>query len=280
MTTAILLDDRGIIEIAGEEAGKFLHNLVTNDVAALKPGEARFAALLTPQGKILFDFLVFVTGDGGYLLDCPLALAADLHKRLNIYKLRSKVTVTNRSDELESIAFPDATEVPKVEAVAIAADPRGPLGFRAIAEKGKIPAKDGRTEYEARRIHAGVPLGGVDFDYGGTFPHEANMDLLAGVDFKKGCFVGQEVVSRMKHRGLVRRRVASYRAQGSAPAPGEAIHLGDVEIGVTGSRLEDEGLALVRLDRLAEAKEKGQSPVAAGVALQFDNDNDSLKSGG
>ena len=277
MTTAILLDDRAIIEVAGEDAGKFLHNLVTNDVAALKPGEARFAALLTPQGKILFDFLVFATGDGRYLLDCPLDLAADLEKRLNIYKLRSKVTVTNRSGELDAIAFPDATEAPKVEAVAIAADPRGPLGFRAIAEKGAVPTKDGRTDYEARRIHAGVPLGGVDFDYGGTFPHEANMDLLAGIDFKKGCFVGQEVVSRMKHRGLVRRRVAPYRAQGEAPAPGEAIHIGDVEIGVTGSRLADEGLAMVRLDRLAEAREKGQSPVAAGVALEFEAEKDALK---
>jgi folate-binding protein YgfZ len=270
MTTAILLDDRGIIEIAGEEAGKFLHNLVTNDIASLKPGEARFAALLTPQGKILFDFLAFVTGDGRYLLDCPLALAADFQKRLNIYKLRSKLTVTNRSDELEAIAFPDETEAPEVEAVAIAADPRGPLGFRAIAEKGRIPTSDGRKDYEARRIHAGVPLGGVDFDYGATFPHEANMDLLSGIDFKKGCYVGQEVVSRMKHRGLVRKRVTKYRAQGGAPAPGEAIRAGDLEIGVTGSRLDEEGLAMIRIDRLGDALAAGATPVAAGAALSFE----------
>jgi folate-binding protein YgfZ len=270
MTTAILLDDRGIIEIAGEEAGKFLHNLVTNDIASLKPGEARFAALLTPQGKILFDFLAFVTGDGRYLLDCPLALAADFQKRLNIYKLRSKLTVTNRSDELEAIAFPDETEAPEVEAVAIAADPRGPLGFRAIAEKGRIPTSDGRKDYEARRIHAGVPLGGVDFDYGATFPHEANMDLLSGIDFKKGCYVGQEVVSRMKHRGLVRKRITKYHAQGGAPAPGEAIRAGDLEIGVTGSRLDEEGLAMIRIDRLGDALAAGATPVAAGAALSFE----------
>ncbi|MCQ4188011.1 CAF17-like 4Fe-4S cluster assembly/insertion protein YgfZ [Methylocystis suflitae] len=272
MTTAILLDDRAIIEIAGEDAGKFLHNLVTNDVASLKAAEARFAALLTPQGKILFDFLVFAAGEGGYLLDCPLALSADLEKRLNIYKLRSKVTVTNRSSELDAIAFPDLTEAPKVEAVAIAADPRGPLGFRAIAAKGKIPTEDGRSAYEARRIHAGVPLGGVDFDYGATFPHEANMDLLSGLDFKKGCYVGQEVVSRMKHRGLVRKRITKYRAQGGAPAPGEAIRAGDVEIGVTGSRLHEEGLAMVRLDRLGDALAAGATPVAAGAALSFEPD--------
>ncbi|MBM3563104.1 MAG: folate-binding protein YgfZ [Alphaproteobacteria bacterium] len=270
MTTAILLEDRGIIEIAGEEASKFLQNLVTNDVASLKPGEARFAALLTPQGKILFDFLVFAAGTDRYLLDCPLALAADLEKRLNMYKLRSKLIVKNRSDELEAIAFPDLREAPKFEAAAIAVDPRGPLGFRAIAEKGRIPTREERKDYETLRIHAGVPLGGVDFAYGATFPHEANMDLLAGIDFNKGCYVGQEVVSRMKHRGLVRKRIAKYHAQGGAPAPGEAIRAGGVDIGVTGSQLATEGLALVRLDRLAEAREKGQSPMAAGVALEFE----------
>jgi len=270
MTKAILLDDRGIIEVAGEDAGAFLHNLVTNDVASLKQGEARFAALLTPQGKILFDFLVFAAGDKRYLLDCPLDLVADLQKRLNIYKLRSKLTVTNRSDEFEAIAFPDAGAPPQLEAVAIAADPRGPLGFRAIAEKGRIPTGDDRLAYDTLRIHAGVPLGGVDFAYGGTFPHEANMDLLSGIDFKKGCYVGQEVVSRMKHRGLVRKRVAKYRAPGGAPAPGEAIRAGGVEIGVTGSRLDDEGLAMIRLDRLDDALAAGATPEAAGADLSFE----------
>ncbi|MCC3245568.1 folate-binding protein [Methylocystis sp. WRRC1] len=269
MTTAILLADRGVIEVAGADAGKFLHNLVTNDIASLERGEARFAALLTPQGKILFDFLVFATGEGRYLLDCPLSLAADLEKRLNMYKLRSKLTVENRSAELEAVAFPDATEAPKVEALALASDPRAALGWRAIAEKGKIVALGERGEYDARRIRAGVPLGGVDFTYNDAFPHEADMDLLAGLDFKKGCYVGQEVVSRMKHRGLVRKRVTPYRAKGDAPAPGETIRAGEIEIGVTGSRAGDEGLALIRLDRLADAKEKGDAPMAGGVALEF-----------
>jgi len=269
MTTAILLADRGIVEVAGDDACKFLHNLVTNDIASLKPGEARFAALLTPQGKILFDFLVFAPGEGRYLLDCPLSLAADLEKRLNMYKLRAKATVENRSAELEAIAFPDATMAPKVEALALAADPRAALGWRALAEKGTVVALGERDEYDARRIHAGVPMGGVDFTYSDAFPHEADMDLLAGLDFKKGCYVGQEVVSRMKHRGLVRKRVTPFRAQGGAPAPGETIRAGDIEIGVTGSRMGEAGLALIRLDRLADARKKGDAPVAGGVALEF-----------
>lgn len=269
MTTAILLADRGVVEVAGADAAKFLHGLVTNDILALAPGAARFAALLTPQGKILFDFLVFAAGDGRYLLDCPLSLAAELEKRLNMYKLRAKLTIANRSDALEAVAFPDASEPPKVDALALARDPRAELGFRAVAEKGKIVASGERADYDARRIRAGAPMGGVDFAYGDAFPHEANMDLLAGLDFGKGCYVGQEVVSRMKHRGLVRKRVVPYRASGGAPAPGETIRAGDVELGVTGSRAGEEGLALIRLDRLAEAKEKGDAPAAGGVALAF-----------
>jgi hypothetical protein len=270
MTTAVLLADRGVVEVCGEDAAKFLHNLVTNDILSLAPGEARFAALLTPQGKIMFDFLVFATGDDRYLLDCPLSLASELAKRLNMYKLRSRLTVANRSDALESFALLDAPERPSSPAIALAPDPRAAaLGWRAIADKGKIEPTGARADYEARRIRAGVPEGGVDFAYNDAFPHEADMDLLAGLDFKKGCYVGQEVVSRMKHRGLVRKRVTAYRAPGGAPAPGEAIRAGELEIGVTGSALGEEGLALVRLDRLADARAKGEAPVAGGVALEF-----------
>lgn len=270
MTTAIVLADRGVIEVSGEDAAKFLHNLVTNDVAGLAPGEARFAALLTPQGKIICDFLVFSLGGDRFLLDCPLSLAADLLKRLNMYKLRAKVALADRSDSLDSIAFPVATARPPIEALALAPDPRAAaLGWRAIAEKGKIAASSARAEYEARRIEAGAPEGGVDFSYGDAFPHEADMDLFAGLDFTKGCYVGQEVVSRMKHRAQVRKRVVPYRAAGPAPAPGEAIRAGDLDIGVTGSAIGGAGLALIRLDRLADAKEKGDAPMAGGVALDF-----------
>lgn len=270
MTTAILLKDRGVIEVSGEDAAKFLHNLVTNDIASLKMGEARFAALLAPQGKILFDFVVFALPEGRFLLDCPLSLASDLERRLNLYKLRAKLTVTNLSDTLETIAFPNATSRPDVEALALAPDPRAEtLGWRALAGKGEVAAPDPLEEYELRRIRAGVPLGGVDFAYSDAFPHEADMDLLAGLDFKKGCYVGQEVVSRMKHRNLVRKRVTLYRAPGGAPAPGQPIRAGEVEIGVTGSAVGDEGLALIRLDRLADAKEKGDAPKVGDVALEF-----------
>lgn len=278
MTTAILLQDRGVIEVSGEDAAKFLHNLVTNDIASLKSGEARFAALLTPQGKILFDFVVFALEGERFLLDCPLSLAADLEKRLNMYKLRSKLTVTNRSEIFDVVAFPDAAARPDVDALALAPDPRSDaLGWRALAGKGTIAAAGARADYEAKRIRAGVPQGGVDFAYSDAFPHEADMDLLAGLDFKKGCYVGQEVVSRMKHRNLVRKRVTPYRAPGGAPAPGETIRAGEMEIGVTGSAIGEEGLALIRLDRLKDAKEKGDAPVAGGKTLEFPETDDASR---
>ena len=272
MTGATLLADRGVVEVAGADATKFLHGLVTNDVQRLAPGEARFCALLAPQGKILFDFLLFAIGEGEgrrYLLDCPKALEADLMKRLALYRLRSGVTIASLSDRLAVFALTEASQA-GAAALAVAPDPRAQaLGFRAIAPRDALAAGGERADYDARRVAAGVPEGGLDFSYGETFPHEANMDLLAGVDFKKGCFVGQEVVARTQHRGLARRRIARYRAEGGAPEPGTPIKAGEIDLGVTGSRQGELGLAMVRLDRLEDALGAGVTPQAGGARLEF-----------
>ncbi len=140
------------------------------------------------------------------------------------------------------------------------------LAHRGVVE---VAGADARESYEALRIAAGVPEGGLDFAYGDAFPHEANMDRLAGVDFEKGCFVGQEVVSRMKHRGSSRKRVTPFHARGPSPAPGTPVTAGDIELGVTSSRSGQDGLAMIRLDRLADARAKGLTPLAAGVELDF-----------
>jgi folate-binding protein YgfZ len=275
MASATLLSDRGVVEVAGPDAAKFLHGILTNDVNSLAAGEARFAALLTPQGKIIVDFMIFAKAaeDGlVFLLDCPAALKETLLDRLKFYKLRAAVTLTDRSGEFASVAFPEATGKPELDAIALAADPRAPtLGWRGLVTKeiAATVATAPRDLYDAKRIAAAAPDGGIDFDYGDAFPHEANMDRLAGVDFKKGCFLGQEVVSRMKHRGPVRKRVTTFHAQGAAPAPGTPVKAGEVEIGVTGSAVGNEGLALIRLDRLADAKAGGATPLAGGVALDF-----------
>jgi folate-binding protein YgfZ len=266
MTNWTLLPDRSVLEVAGEDAASFLHGLVTNDVERLAVGEARYAALLTPQGKILFDFFIYRAAEA-FFIDCPSASAADLAKRLGFYRLRAKVAIADLSAEKSVAACwdgePDAAEG------FVFLDPRDArLGFRAIQSRDAATALAARSaDYEARRIALGVPKGGVDFPYGDAFPHDANMDLLQGVDFEKGCYVGQEVVSRMRHRGGVRKRIVKVRLAQPGPLPGASILAGEATIGALGSTAAGEGLALIRIDRLADAKKEGRPLTANGVRL-------------
>lgn len=274
MSHAILLPERGVVEISGPDAISFLHNLVTNDIQSLATGEARFAALLTPQGKILCDFLAFrrETADGPLLLlDCPRSLAPDLLQRLNRYRLRANAVVADKSDAYESLAFLEEEQPQQENLLTLARDPRSPLmGWRAIAPRETVDAPGDHASYDRHRIGAGVPDGAVDFPYGDAYPHETNMDRLSGLDFKKGCYVGQEVVSRMQHRTVVRKRVTPFRFDGETPpAAGSEVVAGEIKIGVTGSHWGKEGLALIRTDRLEDALAAGQKAQAAGVPLEF-----------
>ncbi|MGJ4895821.1 YgfZ/GcvT domain-containing protein [Bradyrhizobium oligotrophicum] len=277
---ATFLDDRGVVQVSGDDARKFLNGLFTTDVTKLAPGEARFGALLTPQGKIIVDFLVaqVPATDAGerFLLDCPRALAQALTDKLNLYKLRAKVAVSNRSGELGVIAVWDgaigATPEPSF------ADPRHErLGARVIAPQealAEIAARLGAEivdsdAYEAHRIDCSVPRGGLDFMYGDAFPHETNMDRLHGVDVGKGCYVGQEVVSRMHHRGTTRTRAAKVLLDGPSPEPGTPILAGDKSVGTMGSAAAQKGMALLRIDRAAEALEAGTPLTAGGLVLRI-----------
>jgi folate-binding protein YgfZ len=268
---AALLPDRGVIKVIGDDARKFLHGLVTADMMNLTPGEARFCALLTPQGKIIADFFVAEApqGDGGgYFLDVPRAVAATLFEKLSLYKLRAKLLVEDLTEILGVIAAWDGTGMTKQGLCY--ADPRLPaLGIRVMIapHRAAAAASDlgaalvGAEDYEAHRIALGVPGGGLDFAYGDAFPHEADMDQLGGVDFAKGCYVGQEVVSRIEHRGIARTRAVALRYDGPAPASGAPITAGERQVGTMGSAARGYGIALVRLDRVAEAE---QSALAAG----------------
>ncbi len=258
-----ILGSRGVVRVAGPEARAWLQGLVTSDVETLGPGEARFAALLTPQGKILFDFLVVPDGDG-LLLDCAADQASALAKRLGFYKLRAAVQVADLSASL-SVAALWSGAPPALAQGRIIADPRvSELGWRVIAppsELNSLEPSDGEADYDAHRIACGAPQGGRDFAWGDTFPHEANMDRLNGVDFRKGCYVGQEVVSRVEHRGLARKRIMRVSLEGVAPE-GEVVRAGEVAVGVMGSSAGGMGLALLRLDKVDEAT----APLMAGSA--------------
>lgn len=236
--------ERAVLSLEGAEAENFLHNLVTADILGLAEGEARYAALLTPQGKILFDFFVVKTAEG-YLLDCADSQLEELTKRLMFYRLRAKVTITERKD-LEVGVSPE-----RPAGMTAYADPRTSLiGWRVIAEKGKLPTGTG---YDAARIALGLADSGGDIGSGELFPHEANFDQLGAVSFTKGCYIGQEVVSRMEHRATARSRILPVTFEGAAPQRGAAIKSADKVIGTVLSSAGNAALALLRLDRMAEA---------------------------
>jgi len=275
---AALLPDRGVVKVVGDDARRFLNGLVTNDVAAIAPGKPRFAALLTPQGKIIVDFIIAeapAEDGGGFFLDCPRALAGTLVEKLNFYKLRAKVICEDLSEVLGVMAVWDG--IADSEYGLSYADPRLPtLGSRIMlpAHLAAEAAADlnatmvSADTYEAHRIRLGVPRGGLDFIYGDTFPHEADMDQLGGVDFEKGCYVGQEVVSRVEHRASARSRVVPITYEEFAPSSGLPIMAGGKQIGTLGSTARGHGLALMRLDRVADALTAGIPLEAGGIAVR------------
>jgi folate-binding protein YgfZ len=279
---AALLPDRGVIKVAGDDARNFLHGLFTADILKLTPGEARFSALLSPQAKIFADFIVAeapVADGGGFFLDTPRALAKQLVAKLNMYKLRSRVIIEDLSDTLGVLAAWDGAWDGNVEnTFGLAyADPRLPaLGLRVMLPPHRATdtaAALGATlveaaAYDAHRIALGIPSGGVDFSYGDAFPHETDMDQLGGVDFAKGCYVGQEVVSRMEHRGIARTRAVPVRYDGAPPQAGAAVTAGERQVGTMGSAAAGYGLALLRLDRVADALAHGEPLLAGGVAIR------------
>ncbi len=238
--------DRAVLSLEGAEAENFLHNLVTADVLGLAEGEARYAALLTPQGKILFDFFVLKTAEG-YLLDCAASQLEELMKRLMFYRLRAKIMIKARPDLEVGVSLSQPA------GPAAYADPRSPLmGWRIITEKGTLPEGSG---YESQRITLGLADSDGDMGTGQLFPHEANLDQLGAVSFSKGCYIGQEVVSRMEHRATARSRILPVRFEGAARPRDAEIKSGDKTVGTVLSSSGNMALALIRLDRLDEAKQ-------------------------
>jgi folate-binding protein YgfZ len=259
---AALLPDRAVLRVAGGDAEKFLQGVTTNDLDKTKGDTGIHAGLLSPQGKILFDFFV-VAADGGFFLDVAKPQAAELVKRLCFYRLRAQVEIAEAEFKVAAV-WGGAPSAP--EGAAAFTDPRlAELGMRILLPRSAnladlACAEVKETDYHARRIKLGVPEGGRDYAFGDTFPHEALFDQLNGVDFKKGCFVGQEVVSRMQHRGTARRRIVPV--EGDAPLEtGASVEAGAVPLGEIGSVSGASGLALLRLDR-------AESAIAAGTPLK------------
>lgn len=276
-----LLPDRGVIEVTGPEARAFLQGLITSNMDNVCGNRAVFAALLTPQGKYLFDFFVAQSGDNGsgrFLLDCEAARCASLAQRLNFYKLRSKLVIRDLSenmgvaaylgsDGLHSAGLTDqpGSAIQWAEGV-VYTDPRMPgMGARAIMQKlamARLDAGASAEDYDLLRLQFGLTDGARDILVEKYFLLEANFEELNGVDFNKGCYVGQELVSRMKHRNAVRKRIVPVSARGQLPAPGTPVLQGGREAGTLLSGRDGRALAYLRIASLTQAA----MPLTAGGA--------------
>ena len=249
------LDDRAIVRIAGPDAAQLLQNVVTLDVPTVDRNGSGYGALLTPQGKILWDFVLHRLPEF-YAADVRAGELEAFARRLSLYRLRAKVEIASAPELHIFVQWPGMDGLPR--------DPRvAELGNRWIAPAGSVAVDASAEDWHRHRIALAVPEGGLDFVFGDAFPHDAAMDSLHGVAFAKGCFVGQEVVSRMRHRGTARRRIVAIRAEARLPDIGVEIIAGEQPIGRLGSSAHGRGIGLVRLDRLSAALETGL-PVRAG----------------
>jgi folate-binding protein YgfZ len=245
------LDDRAVVRIFGADAKTLLHNVLTLDMESADRHGSGYGALLTPQGKILWDFVLHKTDDG-YAADLRADQVEAFVKRLTLYRLRAKVTIAPAPELAVFVRWGEGGEGEHP------ADPRlAALGSRWVAPADSVATDATTADWHRHRVAHAIPEGGIDFVFGDAFPADAAMDSLHGVDFKKGCYIGQEVVSRMHHRGTGRRRIVALRAAGALPEAGVEIFGGDVPLGRLGSSADGAALGLVRLDRLRAALDKG-----------------------
>lgn len=258
------LTSRALVKVAGPDWRSFLQTILTNDVEGLEDGQARFAALLTPQGKVLFDLFVVPDGDGA-LLDVAADRRDSFVQRLTLYRLRARVEIAADDRAVFASWGGDAGDLARptgsVRAPLVVEDPRLPaLGWRIYAEGDThraggpehVPVQD-EDAYHAHRLALGVPDSAVDAIPDRTYPIEANFDLLNGIDFRKGCFVGQETTSRMKRRGVIKTRMLPIVFEGEPPAFGAELLAGELRAGEVLSGRDGRAMALVRLDRIEGA---------------------------
>lgn len=277
--------DPALLRLSGPDAAGFLDNLLTRDVGDLAPGGVAYAGLLTPQGKVIADMFVWRDLDGAFLLETAPSRLAMLGQRLRLYKLRAKIEIEDASATRQAMiqfGVPTSLAQPGIAdhnagGVLLARDPRPPvMAMRGLAPSGDIGLLTSEfapiltaEDVRSRRIAAGVPDLAEDAAPEEFFALEALFEELGGVDFHKGCFVGQENVSRMKRRATTRRKLCRIAYEGPAPAVGAAVEAGGIPLGDVRTSADGFALAALRLDRAAEAAEKGASPTADGRPIRI-----------
>jgi folate-binding protein YgfZ len=275
-----ILEDRGILAVSGPDRRVFLQGLVSNDVEKLAANRAIYAALLTAQGKYLHDFIMVEVGEAIWL-DAEAARLGDLRRRLATYRLRAKVEIAERPDLAVAAAFgegalaalglgDEAGEVRSLDGGVALADPRlARLGARLIMDRARLAglgselAQADFAAYDRHRLALGIPDGSRDLVPDKSILLEAGFDELNGVDWQKGCYVGQELTARTKYRGLIKKRLFPVHIDGPAPAPGTMVTAEGRDAGELRSSRDGEGLALLRLD----AVDAGRALLADGATL-------------
>ncbi len=257
---ANFLDMRCCLQVCGPDAAGFLQGLITTDVESLPEGLAKPGALLTPQGKIMFDFLISRKADG-FALETGMAQRDGLVRRLSLYRLRANVAI---------VASPmTGTSVFQCEIAGAVKDHRFAVAGQSLWRLEGRHGAESTPFYTALRISAGIAESGYDYALSDIFPHDALMDLNGSVSFKKGCYVGQEVVSRMQHRATARRRVVIVSCRSDLPPTGTPVMAGDKPVGSLGSVCGRQGLAIVRIDKAGDAMHSGQPILAGDVAVSL-----------
>ena len=259
--------DRGVIAVTSTDAHSWLDNLVSADLTALDRVPVMLSGLLSPQGKVLFEFFVYKSADG-LLLETTQAVLDAFIKRLKLYKLRAQIDVTDVTADW-AVVWGTGTVPPGIENAIAGPDPRavGELWRSLCQPQSANYAADG--PYLATRVRLDVAEAPHDYALGDIFPHEANYDRTSGASFSKGCYVGQEVVSRMQNKTVVRKRVVRISAAGPLTS-GSGITTGAAVIGTIGSAAGNQALALLRLDRVAEAIDKGATIDCGGQSVTID----------
>ncbi len=271
------LSDRALISVAGPDAEQLLQNVITPDLDTLRPGAAKPGALLTPQGKILFDFLVSRHGDDGFRIECRADIADDLITRLKLYKLRAKASIEKEDQEVVAVSWHDDSISSHTDSSGSQSDSTSGISDMRFAPETAVrrfhdmlpPASTDIDAWHRLRILAGVAESGFDYALGDAFPHDVLLDQNEGVGFKKGCYVGQEVVSRMQHRGTARRRILIAETETTLPESGTSITAAGRVVGTLGSSVGSIGLALARIDKVKEAMDAGTAILADETPLQL-----------
>lgn len=265
------LTDRALIDLSGPDAVHFLQTILTTDIDALPAEEARPGALLSPQGKILFDFLVSRT-DTGCRLDCRADVVADFARRLTLYRLRAKVEISVADHAVVAVLWETDSNRSQTDSSTSSSDStvRDTRFKAATVHRVYVdvpPADASPADWQSFRVGQGVAESGDDYALGDAFPHDVLLDQTGGVGFRKGCYVGQEVVSRMQHRGTARRRVLLVSGDADLPPPGTDVTAGGRVLGTLGSVAGRRGLAMLRIDRAKEAMDAATPILAGPLAL-------------